>query len=251
MSLPDAPSSRPRLYELLMLGACVYGLLVLAADSFLALDAETRRLLQWADTAVCVLFFADFLLSLHRAPNRWRYFFTWGWLDLVSSIPTVEVLRWGRLGRLFRLFRLLRGVRATRLLAGFLLERRTRSIFLVSSLLSVLMIFFASIAVLQFERVDEAANIRDAGDALWWAFVTMTTVGYGDRFPVTGEGRLIGALLMTAGVGLFGTLSGLVAAWFVSPAAQRQEEDTESLRREIRALREELEQHRRPDPQGR
>ena len=63
------------------------------------------------------------------------------------------------------------------------------------------------------------ANIKGPEDAVWWAFVTMTTVGYGDRFPVTTEGRLAGALLMVAGVGLFGTFSGFIASWFLAPKA--------------------------------
>src|SRR3972149_6773059 len=79
---------------------------------------------------------------------------------------------------------------------------------------AVCILFFSD--VLHFEDVPEA-NIKGPEDAVWWAFVTMTTVGYGDRFPVTSEGRLAGALLMVAGVGLFGTFSGFVAAWFLAP----------------------------------
>ena len=59
------------------------------------------------------------------------------------------------------------------------------------------------------------SNIKDAEDALWWSFVTITTVGYGDRFPVTTEGRLVGAVLMICGVGLFGTFTGFIASWFM------------------------------------
>jgi len=59
------------------------------------------------------------------------------------------------------------------------------------------------------------SNIKTAEDALWWAYVTITTVGYGDRFPVTTEGRLIASLLMTAGVGLFGTFAGYISSLFI------------------------------------
>ena len=73
---------------------------------------------------------------------------------------------------------------------------------------------FCSIAVLHFET-DPESNIRTAEDALWWAFATITTVGYGDCYPVTWEGRLIATILMCAGVGLFGTFSAFLAAWFI------------------------------------
>jgi voltage-gated potassium channel len=78
-----------------------------------------------------------------------------------------------------------------------------------------LLIIFSSIAILQVEK-DPASNIKSAEDAIWWAYVTITTVGYGDKYPVTTEGRVIAAVLMTAGVGLFGTFTAYVASWFVA-----------------------------------
>jgi voltage-gated potassium channel len=61
------------------------------------------------------------------------------------------------------------------------------------------------------------ANIKNAADALWWVYVTITTVGYGDRYPTTSAGRIVGVFVMTAGVGLFGTLSGFLANKFLAP----------------------------------
>lgn len=69
-------------------------------------------------------------------------------------------------------------------------------------------------AILQLEN-DPNSNIKTAEDALWWSNVTITTVGYGDKFPVTTSGRILGAALMTVGVGIFGTLTALMASWFV------------------------------------
>jgi voltage-gated potassium channel len=109
--------------------------------------------------------------------------------------------------------------------------RRAESAALATSLLCLLLIVSGSIAVLQFDR-PAGGNIVSAQDALWWAVTTMTTVGYGDRFPITSEGRLVAVVLMAAGVGAFGTLSGLVAAWFLAPAAK--EADTDLL--EIKAI---------------
>jgi voltage-gated potassium channel len=76
------------------------------------------------------------------------------------------------------------------------------------------MVTFSSIAILQFEK-DVNSNIKTAEDAIWWSYVTITTVGYGDKFPITTEGRIIGAMLMTAGVGIFGTFTALVSSWFI------------------------------------
>lgn len=76
------------------------------------------------------------------------------------------------------------------------------------------MIIFGSISLLQVEH-DANSNIKTAEDAIWWAFVTITTVGYGDKYPVTTEGRIIAAFLMVTGVGLFGTFTGYMTSWFV------------------------------------
>jgi voltage-gated potassium channel len=80
------------------------------------------------------------------------------------------------------------------------------------------------------------ANIKTAEDAIWWALTTITTVGYGDRYPVTSEGRVVAGVLMCAGVGLFGLFSGLLAAWFVAPHQQEKREEVEALREEVAQL---------------
>jgi voltage-gated potassium channel len=227
-------------YQLFMFALCVYTLVVLAAEVVLRPRGEIRLLLGYADTAVCAVFLLDFFLCLYRAPSRWRYLYTWGWLDLVSSIPTIDITRWGRAARVARIIRLLRGVRATKILGGLALEKRAESAFLAVALVAILLLVVASISILQVETAAES-NIRTADDALWWALSTITTVGYGDRFPVTPEGRFVAGLLMCAGVGLFGMFSGFLAAWFVAPAAQQERGELEALKDEVRKLRAMLE----------
>jgi voltage-gated potassium channel len=219
---PPANARRVEPYQLFILALSLYALAALSVEFLFPVGPEVRQILEASDLAVCIFFFADFLVQFIRAPNRWGYFWRWGWLDLLSSVPMVDALRIGRLGRVVRIFRVLRGLRSTKLLASFILERRTESAFLTVALVSLLLIVFASIAVLQFETGREGANIKTAEDALWWAITTITTVGYGDRFPVSSEGRLVAGVLMMAGVGLFGTLSGFIASWFLRPPETQQ-----------------------------
>lgn len=234
-------SERSAPYLLFVLSASIFALLALTARSFVPMGEEARTLLDYADWAVCLLFLVDFVVSLVRAERRWSYFLRWGWIDLLSSIPAVDVLRWGRAARVLRILRVLRGLRASKILAQFILDRRSESALLAACLLSFLLVVTGAASILQLEN-DPASNIRSAEDAAWWAVTTITTVGYGDRYPVTSEGRLVAVLLMTAGVGLFGTLSGLVAAWFLrSPRAAAAEAEIARLAAEVRALRERLE----------
>ena len=97
-------------------------------------------------------------------------------------------------------------------------------------------VVFASIAVLQFEPA-AGGNIRSAQDAMWWAVATMTTVGYGDVYPTTPEGRLVAVFLMVAGVGLFGVLSGLIASRFLSPSEKRQDVELAEVLALLKELR--------------
>jgi voltage-gated potassium channel len=234
-------------YQLFMLALCIYALAALGLEAAYAPDSEMRLLLEYADTGVCALFLTDFCVSLYRAENRWRYLYTWGWLDLLSSIPTLDAARWGRAARIARIVRVLRGVRATKILTGLVLEKRRENSLLGAALLGLLLLLFASISILHVET-EAASNIKTAEDALWWALTTITTVGYGDRYPVTAEGRFVAGILMCAGVGLFGMFSGFLASWFVAPDAKQDRTDTEALRQEIRDLRTLIEASRSSAP---
>lgn len=219
-------------YQIFMLALCLYSLGILAFQVSGPREPATTVILDYADFLVCLIFFGDFVISLLRAENRLRYLRTWGWLDLLSSIPAIDLARLGRVARILRIFRVLRGLRAAHLIVDVIRNRRAENAILAVTLVAIVLITFCSIAILRFESgVD--ANIRTAEDALWWAFTTITTVGYGDRYPITAEGRIVAVLLMSAGVGLFGTFSGFLASWFIG-----EEEDSTGI--ELIAVKEEL-----------
>jgi voltage-gated potassium channel len=228
--------NRNHAYLLFMLALSVLALVALAVEAVIPLSYGTRQILNYADTLVCIFFFLDFLIMLCRADSKRKYLLTWGWLDLASSIPMLDALRWGRAARIMRIFRVLRGVRSARVFTLFILERRAQSAMLAATLLSITLISMSAISVLHFEASADG-NIKTAGDALWWAIVTVTTVGYGDKYPVTSEGRVVAAILMAAGVGLFGAFSGFVAAWFISPGQTKRESELTVLQREIAELK--------------
>lgn len=231
-----AQPEKPRPYLVFILILSLLSLAALAVETTVPLDEASRDVLFYADTVVCVLFFADFLVCLFRAKSKTRYLLTWGWLDLISSVPAIAPLRWGRAARLVRILRILRVVRSARVLSTLILERRAQSAVLAATLVTIVLVASASVAALHVENVPEA-NIKSAEDAAWWALCTVTTIGYGDRYPVTSEGRLIGVVLMIAGVGMFGAFAGFVASWFLKPEERRETTELEGLRQELAETR--------------
>jgi voltage-gated potassium channel len=202
-------------YQIFMLFLCIFVIGLLVADTVIKIDMETKRILSWIDTGICIIFLTDFSWRLITEKNRLMYLVTWGWIDFISSLPMFAIARLGRIARILRIIRLIRGLKSFKTLLDFLVQKRGASTVLSASLIAILTVSFGSIAILQCEKDIEHSNIQSAGDAVWWTVVTMSTVGYGDYFPVTPEGRIIAALLMIVGIGLFGTFTGLLAAWLI------------------------------------
>lgn len=228
----------PSPFELLLVVVSVVDMLALMVSSAPGILPPVAAFLRWLDFAVCGVFMVDFCVRFARSPNKLS-FMRWGWVDLVASIPQVGVLRIGRVFRVVRLVRVLRAVRSTRVLAAHLWSYRGRHVLAAVAGLSMLVTVFAAVAILQFEHGD-VGNIHTAGDALWWAFTTVTTVGYGDRYPVTWEGRCVAAGLMIVGVGLFGSFTAFVARLFVAPELRQENDELALMRVELRALHEDL-----------
>jgi len=120
-----------------------------------------------------------------------------------------------------------------------------------------LILFVSSLAVLEAEREHEGSNITTFGDALWWAMTTVTTVGYGDRYPTTVTGRFVAAGLMLAGIALLGVVTASLATWLLAKIREVEQDvesvtqrDVEALTREVQALRAEVARLRPRDPEA-
>lgn len=222
-------------YNAVILLVSLIAIGMLAVGVVVELTPTTRSLLAYVDLAVCGVFMIDFGISLVRAPNRWHYLLTWGWIDLLSSIPVLDSLRWGRAARVVRILRVIRGIKAARFLAAIVFRNRARNALLAGSFVAVVVVFLSSFAILQFESHNEG-NITSAEDAVWWAICTVTTVGYGDLYPVSWEGRVVAFILMVTGASSFGALSGLIASSFVQSEDDHQDELRE-LTAEVASLR--------------
>ena len=214
--------------------------------TFVPLEASIKQILTEFDYGVALIFLVDFLFRLLRAPKKLEYMRTWGWLDMLSAVPIP----------FFSIFRIVRVIRVAITLRKMRLKDVERSItkhparstIIATGFLAFLVMVSGSAIMLAVEKGDPSANIRTGGDALWWAIVTMATVGYGDKYPVTGGGRITATIVMAVGIVIFGVLSSYLASTFISSnEAQAKEamiaalkEDLDTIKADAAASREHL-----------
>ncbi|MCC9741805.1 potassium channel family protein [Streptomyces sp. MNU89] len=221
------------LLALSLLFAAAYAVPIVLPDS----DPWVREAGRAVEWGVWAAFAVDLAIRLHLSPWKLRFLRENPLAVLAVALPLLQPLR------LLRLVSglLLAGHRA-RLAAATAQIRLTT--YVAGSCAGLLL--FGSLAVLEVERNSPEGNIRTFGDAVWWSFTTMTTVGYGDLAPTTGLGRVLAVGLMLSGIALLGVVTANIAAWFISQfdrekaEEQRQTAAIDELTAEVRALRAEL-----------
>jgi voltage-gated potassium channel len=195
-------------------------------------EAQLLWLIAWLAWS---LFVVDYFARLYLAPNRFRWFLH-HWFDLVIVVlPLLRPLR------LLRLVLLLGALQKA---AGNVIRGRivTYTVFGV-----MLLIYVASLAILTKERNQPGATINSFGNAVWWSITTVTTIGYGDLYPVTVTGRVIAVALMIGGISLVGVVTASIASWIVQRVSETETANQaataaqiEELRDEVRALTQQL-----------
>lgn len=193
-------------YELFILILSLISIANLLVIPFL--EPSAAQVVAITDLTLTLFFAIDFVKRLRAAEPRRRYLIEdWGWADLLAIIPFLRILR------VFRLVRVIRKLRehGAHRFAAELRTNRSASAFGLTVALVILVVEVAGAAIVAVERRSPEANIQTGVDAVWWAYVTITTVGYGDRYPVTTEGRFLGVLLLVAGIALFSVLTAYVA----------------------------------------
>jgi voltage-gated potassium channel len=209
-------------YEVFIAALSILSILNLVLIFFVQ-DQTIDFVLEAMNLLLSIVLFCDFLYRLRKAPSKTTYFFReFGWADLGASVPLPQfkILRIFRLIKVWRLFRL---YGAKRLLTAMVKERAETALYLLL-LIAVLVLEFGSLLMLRIEQNAAGANIVSASDAIWYVLVTISTVGYGDQFPVTNAGRVLGTVIIVLGVGIFGTLTGFLANAFITPRKTKDEQ---------------------------
>ena len=202
------------MWNWIILTLSLYVIVVLSLEVVSDWSEHTIAILETIDLVICIIFLADWFYFLSKAEDKKLYFKT-RFLDLISSIPFAQALRAFRVFRLVRLLRLLRGMKAIMPLMRIVTKNKMRSALVTYLFCTVIIFLYCSLGIFNFEK-GLNSSVTCFGDSLWMAFTTMTSVGYGDIFPITTGGRIMAVLLVTTGMGLFSLVTAEFATLFLS-----------------------------------
>jgi voltage-gated potassium channel len=222
-------------HTLFILLVAIVALADAVAYYFLPLPETVREVLFISDSACALILLVNFFTRWAQSPSKIGFLVPWGWLTLLGSLPGLPFLRILLVPQLVRTIWRLRRTTPDDVRAQARRRLAESTLFVVGALIVVL-VTSCSIAVVLVEADAPQRNIVTGGDAVWWAIVTVATVGYGDRYPVSSIGRIIGVVLMFGGVTVFSVLTSFIAATFVG-RDQLSARDVAELRQALEASR--------------
>lgn len=215
----ELKSTGYELFILLLSLVSVFNLVLDWINFIYPISELTLGVIRIINAIVTVFFLFDFSYRILTTSSKSHYFFrNWGWADLLACVPQLRIFR---VFRIFRAVRLLRIFGVKNMINEIVNNRAGIALFI--TVFSIIVIAeFVGIYVLNFESQNPNANITTSGDAVWWTLVTMTTVGYGDRFPVTPQGRVAAVFVMLSGVALIGVLASFLSNFFLAPPKKEE-----------------------------
>jgi len=218
-----------RLFAFLIYGAILLAAITVTLQSLPAFSARHGLLLGIAEVVLLILFSLEYGLRLWSSPRPLRYALSfWGLIDLAAILPSLffllpdfQAIRILRLFRMFRLFKLFRiGNAVERLESAF---ASARDELLLFTFLAVLILFLSAVGIYHFEREAQPEEFGSIPQALWWATATLTTVGYGDVYPITSGGRIFTSLVLFVGLGVVAIPAGIITSALI--AATKRDDD--------------------------
>jgi voltage-gated potassium channel len=200
-------------WEGLILILSIYVIMILALEVINEFSGNVVQILETIDIVICIIFLIDWFNFYFKSDNRKTYFKV-HLIDLIASMPFVLFLRAFRMFRIVRTVRLLRGLKGVMPLMRLAARNKMHSVLITYVLCMIIVFFYCSLGLYNFEK-NSNGTINDYGDAMWTSFTTMTSVGYGDVYPVTSGGLLLAVILVTTGMGLFSLVTAEFATIFL------------------------------------
>ena len=224
-----------RMFDLVCQFLIVVSLISFSVDTLPNLTLETRRLLRYVEIGTVAVFTLEYLLRIIVADHKLKFIFSFfGMIDLIAILPfylttglDLRSIRAVRLLRLFRMFKLVRYSKAVQRVqfAGLIAKEELILFFCVACML----LFFSSVGIYYFENAAQPEAYSSVFQSMWWAIVTLTTVGYGDVYPITTGGRVFTFFVLMVGLGIIAVPTGIVSS---ALSKTRDMEGDESIAKE-------------------
>lgn len=211
-------------YEIFIALVSILSVVNLALVYIPGVNPEAVQVVEVINLFLTIIFVLDFVYRFTTTTSKSNYLIRdFGWADLLACAPQLRFLR---LFRIFKAYRLVQKHGISQITHYLSYNRAEAALYIL--VFSVIMILeIGSFMILRAESSSPNANIQTASDAMWWAYVTITTVGYGDRYPVSNAGRVVGIIIMTTGVGIFATFAGFISNKLLTPPEKEDEKEPE------------------------
>jgi voltage-gated potassium channel len=226
------PQTRLARFELLtewpLAGVALIFLALYSVQVLAQPRAAAAVLVQVAMLATYFVFVADYLARLYLADPRLRWFLRHLFDLAIIVLPFLRPLRLLSLAVVIDVLQRAIG------------DNIRGRVMIYTAVGVLVMVYASSLAILDLERTQPHSSINDFGDAVWWSITTVTTVGYGDIYPVTGAGRFVAVALMVGGVSLLGVVTATLASWIVQRVAEEDNASAAATAAQIDELRDEI-----------
>ncbi|WP_294106353.1 ion transporter [Thiolapillus sp.] len=233
--IDDPQSSKGRLFAYVMQALIITSLITFSVSTLPDISNYTIRVLRAIEIVTVLIFTVEYLSRIYVANNKIAYIFSfYGLIDVLAILPfyissgvDLRVLRIFRLLRLFRILKLFRYNQAIgRYHRAFVIAKEELVLF---SAVSMILLYLSSVGIYYFENTAQPEQFKSVFHSLWWAVVTLTTVGYGDIYPVTVGGRIFTFIVLMVGLGIVAVPAGLVAS---ALSQAHSEENTDKVEKD-------------------
>ncbi len=207
-----------RIFDLTIIALIIISIITFTIETIPDLPPRVRSILQLSEIIIVAIFTVEYILRIFLAKRKLKYIFSfYGIIDILAILPfylsaglDLRSLRIFRLLRLFRLLKVVRYNKAIRIfLRAFTITKEEIILFLIAT---SMMLFLAASGIYYFEHKAQPEVFKSFFHSLWWAVTTLTTVGYGDMYPITAGGKIFSFVILMIGLGIVAVPAGLVAS---------------------------------------
>lgn len=207
----------------------ILSLITFSLETLPDLSPEIKSVFYLLEVITVFIFTIEYLLRLYIAPKKWAFIFSfYGMVDLIAVLPfyisTGFDLRSVRIFRLFRLLRILKLLKYNQAVGRF-----HRALFIAKeelilfAFITMILLYLSAVGIYHFEHIAQPEQFKSIFHSLWWAVTTLTTVGYGDMYPVTAGGKVFTFFVLMIGLGIVAVPVGLVASALSSAREEEME----------------------------